>query len=400
SIHRVDGPRSAGTKSTGPALQNGGNRAPEVSVGSECACFPIEPGGPLVRNRKSGKHEVPDHKVRDEGAARPESEEGPATQSGHLFHRDDRSGSPDRGSSDDNGSHSRGPYTQPPIPTLPLSMDRAVEGPEIAGREHDDAGPRKMCLCAPQPQGFPQVAEKMFRTNDELGLFHRTTAYSRRAPSPSRSIRSKRRRGAASSEVTPWPPASVGAAWPPSTLLLTKTFSSSARPFRRKDQMTVLPPSTRIVFTSRAARRSRRACKSTSSLPRRMTSAPGNERSLSSDVTINVGALPSNTWAESGILPSESKITRRGFRPFAYSDFTVNFGSSFRTVPTPTRIASTAARRRCTRRRSSSLLNRTPFPSGCAIFPSTLIAALMITRGRTAIRWDGRITTLRVRSEL
>src|SRR5207302_5779489 len=242
SIHRVDGPRSAGTKSTGPALQNGGNRAPEVSVGSECACFPIEPRGPLVRNRKGGKHEVPDHKVRDEGAARAEGEKGPATQSGHLFHRDDRSGSPDRGSSDDNGSHSRGPYTQPPIPTLPLSMDRAVEGPEIAGREHDDADPRKMRLCATQPQGCPQITEKMFRTNDELGLSHRTTAYSRRAPSPSRSIRSKRRRGAASSEVTPWPPASVGAAWPPSTRLLTKTFSSSARPFRRKDQMTVLPP--------------------------------------------------------------------------------------------------------------------------------------------------------------
>src|SRR5437867_11810271 len=164
--------------------------------------------------------------------------------------------------------------------------------------------------------------------------------------------------------------------------------------------MTVLPPSTRIVFTSRAARRSRRACKSTSSLPRRMTSACGNERPLSSDVTINVGALPSKTWAESGILPSESRTTRNGFRPYAYSDFTVSFGSSFRTVPTPTRIASTAARRRCTRRRSSSLLNRTPLPSGSAIFPSTLIAALMITRGRTAIRWAGRITTLRVRSEV
>src|SRR5437667_5811901 len=164
--------------------------------------------------------------------------------------------------------------------------------------------------------------------------------------------------------------------------------------------MTVLPPSTRIVFTSRAARRSRRASKSTSSLPRRMTSARGNERSLSSDVTINVGALPSKTWAESGILPSESRTTRSGFRPFAYSDFTVSFGSSFRTVPTPTRIASTDARRRCTRRRSCSLLSRTPVPSESAIFPSMLIAALMITRGRTAIRWAGRITTLRVRSEV
>src|SRR2546421_427537 len=278
-----------------------------------------------------------------------------------------------RRSSDDDRLRPRGPYTQPPIPSLSLSIEGVMEGPEIRGREHDNADPRKASVCATQPQGCPQIAEKMFRTNDELGLSHRTTAYSRRAPSPSRSIQSKRRRGAASSEVTPWPPASVGAAWPPSTRLLTKTFTSSARPFRRKDQMTVLPPSTRIVFTSRAARRSRRASKSTSSLPRRMTSARGNERSLSSDVTINVGALPSKMWAESGILPSESKTTRRGFRPFAYSDFTVSFGSSFRTVPTPTRIASTAARRRCTRRRSSSLLSRTPLPSGSAIFPSTLI---------------------------
>src|SRR6267143_121495 len=229
---------------------------------------------------------------------------------------------------------------------------------------------------------------------------HRTTAYSRSAPSPSRSIRSKRRRGASFREATPRPPARVGAPCPPSTWLLTNTFSSSARPSWRKDQMTVLPPSTRIVFTSRAARRSRSAFRSTSSLPRRRTSARGNERSHTSEVTINVAALPSRTRADSGVLPSESRTTRRGFRPFAYSDFTVSFGSSFRTVPTPTKIASTAARRRCTRRRSSSLLSRTPLPSESAIFPSTLIAALMITRGRTAIRWTGRITTLRVRSEV
>src|SRR3989475_12521419 len=44
---------------------------------------------------------------------------------------------------------------------------------------------------------------------------------------------------------------------------------------------------------------------------------------------------------------------------------------------------------------SSSLLKRTAFTSESAIFPSTLIAALMITRGRTPIRWAGRITTLR-----
>src|SRR5213593_1535006 len=49
---------------------------------------------------------------------------------------------------------------------------------------------------------------------------------------------------------------------------------------------------------------------------------------------------------------------------------------------------------------SSSLLKRTAFPSESAIFPSTLIAALMITRGRTGIRWAGRITTLRVPGEV
>src|SRR5213592_188949 len=240
----------------------------------------------------------------------------------------------------------------------------------------------------------------MLRSNHDIGLAHRTTAYSRRAPSPRRSIRSKRRRGASSREVTPGPPARVGAACPPSTRLLTKTLSSSARPLRRKDQMTVLPPSTRMDRTFRAARRSSRPGKSTSFLPIRKTSAGANVRLHSSDVTISVAALPSRTWEVAGVLPSESRTTRSGFRPFAYSVFTVSFGSSLRTVPTPTRIASTDARRRCTRRRSSSLLSRTPVPSESAIFPSMLIAAFTITRGRTAIRWAGRITTLRVRSEV
>src|SRR5712691_1124288 len=124
---------------------------------------------------------------------------------------------------------------------------------------------------------------------------HRTTAYSRSAPSPSRSIRSKRRRGASFREATPRPPARVGAECPPSTRLLTKTFSSSARPSRRKDQMTVLPPSTRIDRIPRAASRSSRTGKSTSSFPIRKTSARRKVRSHSSDVTINVAALPSRT---------------------------------------------------------------------------------------------------------
>src|ERR1700756_642079 len=42
---------------------------------------------------------------------------------------------------------------------------------------------------------------------------------------------------------------------------------------------------------------------------------------------------------------------------------------------------------------SSSLLNRTPLPSERAIFPSTLIAALMMTRGRTPLPRTDHITT-------
>src|SRR5467141_1985926 len=184
-------------------LQRGGHRAHQVSVGSQSLGSSRVTRRPLIGNRKGGKHKVPDHKVRNEGAARAKGEEGPATQSSHLLKHDDRRGSPDRGSSDDDRLRSRGPYAEPLIPVLPVSTDRAVEGPEIRGREHDDADPRKMSLRARQPQGFPQVAEKLFWTNDVVGLAHRTTVYSRRAPSPSRSIRSKRRRGASSSEVIP-----------------------------------------------------------------------------------------------------------------------------------------------------------------------------------------------------
>src|SRR5439155_1574209 len=117
-------------------------------------------------------------------------------------------------------------------------------------------------------------------------------------------------------------------------------------------------------------------------------------RLLASDVTIKVGALRSRTLAPAGVLPLESSTIRRGFRPFTYSAFTVSFGSSFRTVPIPTRTASAFARSAWTRRRSSSLLNRTGFPPESAIFPSTLIAALMTTCGRTSIRCAVRINNL------
>src|SRR5437763_179170 len=104
--------------------------------------------------------------------------------------------------------------------------------------------------------------------------------------------------------------------------------------------------------------------------------------------------LRSSTLAPSGVLPLESSTIRRGFRPFTYSAFTVSFGSSFRTVPIPTRTASAFARSAWTRRRSSSLLKRTGFPPESAIFPSTLIAALMTTCGRTSIRCAVRINNL------
>src|SRR5207247_5598214 len=159
----------------------------------------------------------------------------------------------------------------------------------------------------------------------------RTTAYSRRTPSPRGAARSNRNRTASSAGLASRFPARVGAEWPPKTSLATKTLSSSARPRRRNDQMMVLPPSTRRRRTPRAARRSRRTSRSTSSFPIRKTSTSGKVRLLPSEVTIKVGAVRSRTLAPSGVLPLESRTIRRGFRPFAYSAFTVSFGSSFRT---------------------------------------------------------------------
>src|SRR3990172_5621941 len=147
--------------------------------------------------------------------------------------------------------------------------------------------------------------------------------------------------------------------------------------------MTVLPPSTSTDVTPRPSRWWSKAERSTSSWPARNTSARGNVRSHSMLVATRVGAEPSSTRAVSGVFPSESRTTRKGLRPVAYSAFTVSFGSSFRTVPMPTMIASTFALSPWTRRRSSLLLSRAPRPSGRAIFPSRLIAALMRTLGRT-----------------
>src|SRR3989442_4006245 len=83
---------------------------------------------------------------------------------------------------------------------------------------------------------------------------HRITEYSNRPPSPRRLVRASRNRVESATDVTPSPPASVGANRPPRIWLLTKTFSSSARPCRRKDQITVLPPSTRTARTPRFAK--------------------------------------------------------------------------------------------------------------------------------------------------
>jgi len=187
----------------GHVHQGGRDRATDNFVWPHPPRCPVVPRRPFVGNRKRRKHEVPDHKVTHEGAARAEGQERAATQGGHLFHRNDRRRSTNRGSSDGDRVRSRSPHTQPPIPSLSLSIEGVVEPPEVRGREHDDSDPWKTSLCATQSQRSPQVTEKVLGTNNEVGLRHRTTVYSRRAPSPSRSIRSKRRRGASSSEMTP-----------------------------------------------------------------------------------------------------------------------------------------------------------------------------------------------------
>src|SRR2546428_2472551 len=166
--------------------------------------------------------------------------------------------------------------------------------------------------------------------------------------------------------------------------LLTKITSSSASPARRKDQFTVLPPSTRSRFTPRSDKSPRSLGTSTWSSPHRTTSAFRNVFVQLVFVAIRVSAAPSQTAAFTGEEPSESRTTRSGFGPLANSFFTVRLGSSMRTVPTPTRIASHAARSSWTRFRSSSFEIRTPSREGSAIFPSADIAAFTMTWGRTA----------------
>ena len=88
------------------------------------------------------------------------------------------------------------------------------------------------------------------------------------------------------------------------------------------------------------------------------------------------------TRASTGARPS---TMRRGEAPGASR--TVSCGSSARTVPAPTTMASLAARNSCTRRRAGSPVIKPPEPVLAAIYPSMVIANLSITNGRPVRRW-------------
>src|SRR3990170_2726235 len=125
------------------------------------------------------------------------------------------------------------------------------EDPTLGARLVDEAAiGHRLRICrvvAHEPEPARKAPEHVIAEDP-----HRTTAYSRSTPSPRRSTRVRRSRAACSSVAAPSPPARVGAVAPPRTALPTNTRSSSARPPCRKDQITVLPPSTRSVRIPRA----------------------------------------------------------------------------------------------------------------------------------------------------
>ena len=88
------------------------------------------------------------------------------------------------------------------------------------------------------------------------------------------------------------------------------------------------------------------------------------------------------TFASEEISRSPT-TTRSGWRSarLPSGSRAVSFGSSTKTVPVPTTMASAAARRRCTSARAASLVIHWLLPSAAALRPSTLVANFQVTCG-------------------
>ena len=80
-----------------------------------------------------------------------------------------------------------------------------------------------------------------------------------------------------------------------------------------------------------------------------------------------------------------SSTTRSGTRPREEPVRTVRLGSSTRTVPMPTRIASERARRRCTIFWAAGLVIQRDSPLAVAILPSKVAATFNVTNGRPVV---------------
>src|SRR2546427_8142767 len=182
------------------------------------------------------------------------------------------------------------------------------------------------------------------------------------APRPSRTMSASIRRSSPTGVVVMLPsftallssrptPPTTGVAWrPPTRSGATYTATRSTSPASRKDAWTSPPPSTSTARISRAKSSVRSDSRFTrpSVVRQRQTEAP----EAASARTRSSGALaPTTISARSaaparmkrawrGVLASVSRTTRSRSRGHGRSRRTVSSGSSRRTVPTPTRIAS------------------------------------------------------------
>ena len=100
-------------------------------------------------------------------------------------------------------------------------------------------------------------------------------------------------------------------------------------------------------------------------------------------VMTSVGAASARICASGGRRSVVSRTIRRGEAPGTRR--TVSWGSSARTVPTPTSTASHAARRACDVRRSASLLIHFESPVRVAMRPSRVCAYFRTTYGRASV---------------
>src|SRR5664280_1145169 len=226
----------------------------------------------------------------------------------------------------------------------------------------------------------------------------RIRADSRRS-APIRTASRPARRQASPRRSAPSPASGERASAPPTRSGATYAVTRSTRPAFRNDAAVTPPPSTSTERTSRAWSAPRRAPRSTpppaaglekTCTPRSRNGARRGSRAGTAVTSQTSPPAAENTRAVAGTRRAPSRTSRRcGVMAEERARRRVRSGSSARTVPAPTRMASHSSRRRRASFRAASPVIHFDSPVRVAMRPSSDAAHLTWTKGRRS-RMDFR----------